>query len=64
MIKIKRKGIDTLRLRALHTACYTVDEIAEKMGITFSEAEYELKKIGYKPIYEKDVPEPWRTPQK
>ena len=56
-MKNKHKGIDTLRLRALHTACYTVDEIAEKMGITVSEVEYELKKIGYKPIYEKDVPE-------
>lgn len=57
-MKNKHKGIDTLRLRALHTACYTVDEIAEKMGITVSEVEYELKKMGYKPIYEKDVPEP------
>lgn len=56
-MKNKHKGIDTLRLRALHTACYTVDEIAEKMGITVSEVEYELKKMGYKPIYEKDVPE-------
>ena len=56
-MKNKHKGIDTLRIRALHTACYTVDEIAEKMGITVSEAEYELKKMGYKPIYEKDVPE-------
>ena len=56
-MKNKHKGIDTLRLRALHTACYTVDEIAEKMGITVSETEYELTKMGYKPIYEKDVPE-------
>ncbi|MDE6596973.1 MAG: hypothetical protein K2K44_13315 [Oscillospiraceae bacterium] len=56
-MKNKHKGIDTLRLRALHTACYTVDEIAEKMGITVSEVEYELKKMGYKPIYEKDVSE-------
>lgn len=56
-MKNKHKGIDTLRLRVLHTACYTVDEIAEKMGITVSEVEYELKKMGYKPIYEKDVPE-------
>lgn len=55
---MKRKGIDTLRLRDLHTKCMTVDEIAAEMGITVSEVEYKLKEMGYKPIYEKDVPEP------
>lgn len=63
-MKQKSKEIDTIRLRELHTACMTVDEIAEKMGVEVSRVIYELEYLGYKPIYEKDKPEPWRTPQK
>ncbi len=63
-MKNKHKGIDTLKMRELHTACMTVDEIAEKMGIDVSRVIYELEYLGYKPIYEKDKPEPWRSPQK
>ncbi|MCM1328391.1 MAG: hypothetical protein NC253_03035 [Ruminococcus sp.] len=55
---MKRKGIDTLRLRALHTACMTVGEIAKAMKIKPSDAAVELEKMGYKPIYKKDKPEP------
>lgn len=53
----KSNGIDTLRLRALHTACMTVDEIAEKMGVTVENVEYELKKMGYTPLYKRNTPE-------
>lgn len=56
-MKRKQKGIDMLRLRVLHTKRMTVSEIAAEMGITSSEAEYELKKMGYVPIYKRDVPE-------
>lgn len=56
--KRKQKEIDTLRLRVLHTKCMTVAEIAEAMGIEVSEVEWQLKQMGYKPIYEKEVPEP------
>lgn len=53
----KSNGIDTLRLRALHTACMTVDEIADKMNITVDDVEYELKKMGYTPLYKRDMQE-------
>ena len=53
----KSNSIDTLRLRALHTACMTVDEIADKMNIAVENAEYELKKMGYTPIYKREMQE-------
>ena len=53
----KSNSIDTLRLRALHTACMTVDEIADKMSITVKNVEYELKKMGYTPLYKRDMQE-------
>lgn len=53
----KSNSIDTLRLRVLHTACMTVDEIADKMNITVENVEYELKKMGYTPIYKRDMQE-------
>lgn len=57
-MKRKQKGIDTNRIRALHTDCRTVAEIARTMKITASEVEESLKGMGYKPIYVKDKPEP------
>lgn len=58
---MKQNVIDTLRLRALHTKCMTVAEIAETIGVTVSEVEYELREMGYKPIYERDIPEPCKA---
>lgn len=49
---------DTIRLRALHTKCLSVCEIAEAMGTVPTIIEMELKKLGYTPIYTKDKPEP------
>lgn len=53
----KSNSIDTLRLRALHTACMTVNEIADKMNTAVENVEYELKKMGYTPIYKRDMEE-------
>lgn len=58
MKKPKKIDINHLRISILHTKRMTVSEIAENMGITVAEVEFELKRMGYKPIYEKDVPEP------
>lgn len=57
-MKRKQKGIDTQRLRVLHTKCMTVADIARTMKITASEVEESLNEMGYKPIYVKDNPEP------
>lgn len=42
-------SIDTIRLRALHTKCLPVCEIADKLGITPTAVENELAKLGLKP---------------
>ena len=49
---------DTIRLRALHTKCMTVDEIAEAMNTTSAIVEANLKVLGYTPRYTRDKPEP------
>lgn len=41
--------MDTLRLRALHTKCLSVCEIAEKLGTTPTVVEAELAKLGLRP---------------
>lgn len=58
-MKQKKKPFDTLRLRELHTSRMTVYEIAEKMGADVERVIFELNYMGYKPIYERDVPKPW-----
>lgn len=42
-------SIDTIRLRALHTKCLPVCEIADKLGITPTAVEIELERLGLKP---------------
>ncbi len=41
--------MDTLRLRALHTKCLSVCEIAEKLGTTPTVVEAEVAKLGLRP---------------
>lgn len=41
--------IDTIRLRALHTKCLPVCDIAEKLGTTPTIVEAELERLGLKP---------------
>lgn len=41
--------IDTIRLRALHTKCLSVCDIADKLGTTPAIVEAELAKLGIKP---------------
>lgn len=43
--------MDTIRLRALHTKCLTVRQIAKIMGEKPSTVEKTLKTMGYKPRY-------------
>lgn len=42
-------SIDTIRLRALHTKCLPVCDIADKLGTTPTIVESELAKLGLKP---------------
>ena len=41
--------IDTIRLRALHTKCLSVCDIADKLGTTPAIVEAELERLGLKP---------------
>ncbi len=50
--------IDTIRLRALQTACMTVTEIADKLNSTPNAVEEALKNMGYTPLYSKPDVEP------
>lgn len=50
--------LDTIKLRVLHTACMTVDEIAVELNSTPNAVEEALKDMGYTPIYSKPEVEP------
>ena len=50
--------MDTIRLRALHTKCLSVRQIARIMRVKQTEVEAELKKMGYTPRYDEFKKEP------
>lgn len=50
--------MDTIRLRALHTKCLSVRQIARVMRVKQFEVEFELKKMGYTPRYDELKKEP------
>lgn len=54
----KQMPIDTIRLRALHTKCLSVRQIARAMRLKQSQVEEELKKLGYTPRYDEFKSEP------
>lgn len=45
-----------LRIRAMASQEYTVEQIAKKLNITLGEAEYYVTEIGYRPRYDKPGP--------
>jgi transposase-like protein len=54
--KSKGPAVDTIKLRALHTAYKTVDEIAAEMDMSPSFVTLKLESLGYKPRYEREQP--------